>query len=292
VSKCTRLEKKIVEDVKGWAEIFWVPLQDELWVKTWTKAAPRTQPTIPDHQLYDKITEILGKIGYTIFGTDVSKLYLDLTWEGLKLNLNKVHNWLRYDALHYRDYINDWTVECTEFALPIDDDYLIPWTAFTQLKESVLDQYNKGNVPCNLIFEMRFTSGTDVNIAHFPNKTSKKWVHMEILRSSLYSICNQTRREQVMAQWYSFVDEIYQKWSKIEQLKVYNTGPVPHWAKGWQSIPEIKKVLSDQVITDLFRRERMKADPKGKFMNALFADLFSDKPQSPTKSKEDQSNGF
>eukprot|EP01117_Protostelium_nocturnum_P015120 TRINITY_DN5827_c0_g1_i3.p1 TRINITY_DN5827_c0_g1~~TRINITY_DN5827_c0_g1_i3.p1 ORF type:complete len:643 (-),score=148.31 TRINITY_DN5827_c0_g1_i3:81-2009(-) len=292
--------KQLVERYNGWLEIFWVPFNDHCWVKSWEKSAEGTEAQTPHHHVAD---EVLGKAGKTMyrlrplrilkhdFRKKGARKFAAMIFKMMTAEFRDkplVHHYHRYDATHYRDYIDSFPVEDTEYSLPVDDNYTTPSKAFSLIQDVIQEMEDKYELyPINLTCEMRFTGGTGVTLSQHPKEVSKKWVHIEFLRSSLTGV-----KEPIYSQtWDEAVEKITTEWTKL--------GGLPHWAKGWQKIPGIDNFLKEKVIKDSFRDYRLKMDPNGKFLSKKFTQLMEypegrgpSNRQNPAAFVEsDQSNG-
>ncbi|PRP75718.1 hypothetical protein PROFUN_09142 [Planoprotostelium fungivorum] len=273
--------KELVEKYNGWLEIFWVPFNDNIWLKTWEIAKEGTKRDKPHHHTSDMVLGRAGRLMYDLRpGRHLSedkrhkfgKVYLHKVFKMMSVEFSKkpiVHHYHRYDATHYRDYIDNFPVEDTEFSLPVDDDYVNAANGFRVLKETIEDIEAKDALyPVNLTCEMRFTRGTKVSMSQHPHETSNKWVHMEFLRSSLSGLEDSALEKS----WLEAVHRITGKWIEM--------GGLPHWAKGWHLIPGIDELLKKKVIRKNFVEFRRTVDPNGKFLSHKFSQLLENGPVS------------
>ncbi|PRP89230.1 FAD/FMN-containing dehydrogenase [Planoprotostelium fungivorum] len=272
--------KSIVEKYNGWLEIFWVPTTEEVWLKTWERA-PDHEWDAPEHQSSDVILGNLGQFLYNWWGgCHGGKVFLGFIWKMMALDFKKkplVSHYHWFDAIHYRDYIDDFPVENTDFAIPVEDDYVSAARGF-QIMIDVARQMEEesGLYPINIACEMRFTRGSDVTLAHFPSDVSQRYVQMEFLRSSLMHI----RDDRITNAWKVASERITEKWIDL--------GGLPHWAKGWHNIPNITNIMKEKVIRQNFVEFRREMDPSDKFLTSKFRDLLENGPVGRMKKVEEE----
>jgi len=272
--------EKLIEENNGWIELFWVPNAPKVWVQTW-KRAPGQPPHPFRHRTWDHIGEILGKFAFQIRQTiqknglefplkkQINDAFMKMVYEFMIICVaagKSTHYYRWFDSLHYRDYINDMRVEDTEFAFPIkrEDGQTSPYqtvvTAFTLLHDIIEQNAKKGDYPCDLTVEMRFTAGSHATLAHYPASISSKWVHLEFLSYTVQGVDVLEKR------WIALIQQIANHWIPL--------GGHPHWAKGWQTIEGVKELLRNKPGVKQLSEFRRKVDPNGRFLNAQLTPIF------------------
>jgi len=266
--------KDLVEEHNGWLEVFWVPASSKVWVKSWKRASDGIIAKKPDHSGWDFFSTTAGKALYKarqdfqrvgIYEPRASKAYMDLIYSFMVLGITKKghsHNWKWYDAVHYRNKLDEFRVEDTEFAFPVDVDYDTPSAAFSHVKRLIDEHAARGDFPVDIVVEIRFTGGSNASLAHFPAAKAEKWAHIEFLSFAVEGF------KKLQPRWHNFVQEVAPGWQDL--------GGNPHWAKGWHHIRGIDEHISKHMVPQEFREERKRVDPTGKFLNSRLGNFFDE----------------
>lgn len=118
--------------------------------------------------------------------------------------------------MHWREFIHDFQVEDTEFAILVDPEYKNVKFAFQVIRDTIEKFASKGNFPVDITVEIRFGKGSDTLLAPTNGSADQKWCFIEFLRSGLHS-----KPQWLQESWQNFVDEVCLKWIANENLKVH-----------------------------------------------------------------------
>jgi hypothetical protein len=268
-----------IEDHKGWIELFWVPFNENIWMKSWKPTTREPDPPNILGPILDGLGAIFTNVVYSLHEPPSWLKSTLIPWFlknvifanmicGFK-NAPRTSYLSRYNALHWRTHIDDWITEDIEFALPVTingvDNYENVKVAFNIIRDAVAVFQERNLYPMDLIAEVRFISGGSSLLNPAYGDSNEKWMFIEFLRSGIYFRPEHTKRE-----WREFLNYVSLQW-----IKQFGKLARPHWAKGFQDI----KGINDHIPTcfpkfDKFREIRNQYDPKGLFLNPFFRELF------------------
>jgi hypothetical protein len=269
-----------------YVELFWFPwsgglIMDDgfIWVKQFnrTEDAPRDIPSQPaDWQdFFSKI--LMEQVAQNPTSIIVPASGL-LVWAQLKNTIEKVEqtNGFVADAptvLHYQDYA--FPVIDLEIAIPIPQTGPNAWDftnvvrAWYQVVNDVRHKSLRKAYPVTTCLHARFIKNSQslLSPAYEPASSNQHYCWIEILSAYPKTETNPDCREQDISAYQDLVNLIGPAW-------VNNMNGRPHWAKYWQTIPDINiKSLYPQDNLDQFNRLRRQLDPNGMFLNPFLKGL-------------------
>ncbi|GIJ99370.1 hypothetical protein Aspvir_001500 [Aspergillus viridinutans] len=287
-------EKKAAEEY--YAEWFWFPYSDEVWINTWsTTPDPLGVQDYPDNEeiavqwlqaVAIEALQYLAKDTNTaeilplLRTTAVSRLGMASLPAG-----KEIKAWLP-DALHFRRAIQNTRVRDMELEIPLPHqsdnldkpDFTIVQHAWW---EAIIKAYeHTDKCPMRLPLELRIMG--DSNVLMAPQRGNRLGTaSIEVLTL-----------ESVTEYWDAFAQEVLDRWMELREWKGQKLNIRPHWAKEWQQfkvdgkpfreylkeecygdvIPKFNKVLAQIGQTQGWQRQ----DLKRVFSNGLFDYIFFD----------------
>ncbi|KAB8224392.1 hypothetical protein BDV33DRAFT_199787 [Aspergillus novoparasiticus] len=228
-------EKKAAEEY--YAEWFWFPYSDEVWINTWsTTPDPRGVHSYPDNEeiavqwlqaVAIEALQYLAKDTNTVEilpllrTTAVSRLGMASLPAG-----KKIKAWLP-DALHFRRAIQNTRVRDMELEIPLPHqhdnldkpDFTIAQHAWW---EAIIKAYeHTDKCPMRLPLELRIMG--DSNVLMAPQRGNRLGTaSIEVLTL-----------ESVTEYWDAFAQEVLDKWMALREWNGQKLNIRPHWAKEW-----------------------------------------------------------
>ena len=144
-------------------------------------------------------------------------------------------------------------------SFPVDDELKLPAEAWKMAVELVEAYKNAGKYPVSLEMNMRVFGPSEGYLDTLPNMRPDQ------------RTCNIQITSFQNPEWTAFELELMEKWLAIP-------GSRPHWAKQFQNIPNIAKIIREVYGVNLVQfleiREKSGIDPNKIFVNPFFEELF------------------
>eukprot|EP01114_Cavostelium_apophysatum_P004704 TRINITY_DN1503_c0_g1_i2.p1 TRINITY_DN1503_c0_g1~~TRINITY_DN1503_c0_g1_i2.p1 ORF type:complete len:608 (-),score=159.59 TRINITY_DN1503_c0_g1_i2:104-1927(-) len=217
-------------------QIFWLPFNDQIWVKTFDE----THETFnPEHRRVKYVVDTFSNwfsLNVGVPSVDLATVSSRLVPLFLKAAFETFPNdYLRVEtithAIHWQKFLDTIRINCMELAFRIRPDHLEDWAKLGKcvryVQQRVYELQLEHQYPLNLSLEMRFIGGSDglLTSAHGNEQTC----FMELVSSHDAPL------------WKEFSAEVALQWIKIFP------GARPHWAKQCQHIPGIVRHIRDQL---------------------------------------------
>lgn len=233
-----------------YVEIFWFPLTDRLWTKTWnrTEAAPerRSWLATPSDYLTSQV---------------IARLWSHAT--RYPQHTERINRWLRQpryreavraapDALHYRQFIETMPASIMSFAFKVDDTFKSISRAWMDIVEKVHAKAARGEFPLNMVLEMRAIRNSRALLSPALGREDEHHVYFELISFA------------GTPGTHAFFDEVALEWMATPELHAR-----PHWAKYFYDIPGIvpyvRNAWGESLRTFADIRDRL--DPERMFLN-------------------------
>jgi len=298
---CDEFQKDVGENF--YAEFFWWPTSDEVFVNVWKQDPDLSNyQRMPDHDgiIKEEAIEIIGQTMNELFPClNAQKGTLGLFWATMigvmaRYSMQEDPKPIRtpsFDALHFRRGLQNMRVLDTEFMFPLpelkDDDgnvvkvegHTVPDVSLCRdLFRAVVDLVKKykadGKFPQLLPCEWRIIKGSEVCLS--PAHGFPFVVYIEVLTPISTAEANQG--------YYDYCQELIDVWGDIAGTESMR----PHWGKYWQTFSiknkqgtrdsifkHLQKTYKDDIAE--FNQIRESADPDGLFMNDALSQIFDGK---------------
>jgi hypothetical protein len=242
-------------------DLFWWPFSDEFWVKTW-KRIPHTSITAkPRHSKADKLISDIGSRVHNGL-INLSQKYPRLTPPLSRFTFqltpsqgNKVVDIV--EAIHYRRAIEYTKMGCVEVAFKIDPHFENVKWAIKEVFKQVKTYARRGEYPLNVTMTVRFINHSNCLLS--PAFGEGHTCYIEILGRAK------------PADWKRFSGQIAQEWLTLPEA-------MPHWAKEWQHIPNVRQHIKSYLGENIPRFNQIKGqlqvDPTHMFVNPLLEEIF------------------
>ena len=234
-------------------EVFWIPLTDGLWAKSWNRTTMPARRASWTRLPRDFVTTHLGATLWRLvvrrprLTAPVNKfLYRCLTPRHSKAVRDAA------DAQHYRAYIELFRNHIMSFAITIDPDFANVRAAWQVVVDKVSERAARGEYPLNVVLEMRVIRNSTVLLSPAFGPPDQHHCYFELISYG------------GTAGWQRFFDEVAQKWMAMPDLKAR-----PHWAKYFYEVPGIIPYLHQvwDGNVETFAAIRDKIDPDRMFLN-------------------------
>ncbi|KAI1359365.1 putative oxidoreductase [Xylaria arbuscula] len=225
-----------------YAEWFWFPLHDQMWVNTWSLAGPEAKATdypsqdeikrqIQESFVLEYVQESLRENRKTTPEEGTLLISADNALANMAMNslppnsssgTNSVINTQLPNALHFRRGIQNARVRDIEVEIPIPtaDSLDIVRKAWWQAILLVYD--NKSTCPMRMPLEMRIMGDSDVLMA--PQRGNKHGTCAIEVLTPLF----------MENEWESFAQKMLDRWMSLRTYSTPKLNIRPHWAKEWQ----------------------------------------------------------
>lgn len=279
-----------------YVELFWFPwsgssilhpssLTDgSMWVKRWNRTtdpvrdAPSQMPWWMDFISAVVMEQVAEN---TPVGSDLHGLIPVVewgTWTALEMSIKAIEKTNGFvnqapDVMFYQDYA--FPVIDLEIAIPIPSTGNNQWdftnvvNAWYQNVNAVKSNYGSGIYPITVCQHARFIKNSQswLSPAYEVAGSDTHYCYIEILSAYPKAVSSAEQREYMTAYYNSLVDQIGPVW--INQMNGR-----PHWAKYWQTIPDINVAsLYPKANREAFNTLRTSLDPTGMFMNDFLKSL-------------------
>lgn len=257
---------EVMENLPAWVaqydnlDLFWWPLADRFWVKTWTRtdapitARPRYNRfdrarSAVEMQIYQQMLELQHRVPKT------TPAISPITFAFSPSQRDQVVPIV--EAIHYRRSIEVTKMGCLEIAFKVDDDFANVREAI-QMCFDVTRQYaDRGEYPFNVTLNVRFVHNSACWLS--PAFGKGHTCYIEIL----------SRAKD--ADWLRYSGEVGRLWLTLRNA-------MPHWAKEYAQIPGIVEHIKRQLGPNLTRFNTIKAglkmDPDNLFVNKMLSEVF------------------
>ena len=247
-----------------YTELFWFPFNQNVWLKTMMKtAAPRThdEPVDGLRALLNLLDTHLGQPGFEAVAAHPQ---LARTWGPAAFTMVSERQEVEsiIDGIHYQKAINRLKMGNLEIAFAVDEDFANfrhAWLDVVNLVDQLAAQHK---YPMNMTMNARFIKGSDVLLAPCagnPKGADRYSCYIEIL--SYYKTPG----------WPEFEAQVGDRWMNLH-------GARPHWAKTFESIPNIfprtRAAYGDRLQRFLDIRAAEGVDPDDTFVNPLLQRMF------------------
>ncbi len=264
-----RREMELVQDHKqisefaqknDYIEIFWRPLTDDLWVKSWVRTDERAKPKPFYTNASDFITSFLARILYRLM---VMRPGLTATINGFfnKFFVPKYHEVVRDapDALHYRGFIELIPCQDMSFSIKVDEDFENVSRGWMLVVEKVRERAKRGEVPLNLVLELRVIRNSNILLSPAIGGEDEHHCYFEVISYIGTKGCTE------------FIADVGQAWMEVPEFQAK-----PHWAKDFYRIPNIIPYIHEAwgENMDKFATIRDQIDPDRMFLNDWLEQLF------------------
>ena len=247
-----------------YTDLFWFPFNDRVWLKTMMRtAAPRThdEPVDGLRALLNLLDADLGAVGFeaVVANPSLAKVWGPLAF-GLVPERQETESII--DGLHYQKAINRLRMGNLEIAFAVDEDFANFGHAWMQVVNLVDQLARQDKYPMNMAMNARFIKGSDALLspaAGNPQEADRYTCYIEIL--SYYRTPG----------WAEFEAQVGDEWMNLRNAR-------PHWAKSFESIPNIiprvRAAYGDRLqrFVDIRRNEGV--DPDETFLNPLLEKMF------------------
>ncbi|EEP77575.1 predicted protein [Uncinocarpus reesii 1704] len=220
-----------------YAEWFWFPLHDKIWINTWSQIKdPVSVKDYPDENEIKKQVketfslELLQEFfrgDRKMSAEDATKLISTMGMDALPTDIT-IETWLP-NALHFRRGIQNIRVRDIEVEIPLPElgtgsnvpDFAIVRKAWWQ---AILLTYKEiKTCPLRMPLEMRIMGSSDVLMA--PQRGNKLGTcAIEVLTPRFME-----------AEWHGFAQEMIDKWMTLRDWKGKKLNIRPHFAKEWEA---------------------------------------------------------
>jgi hypothetical protein len=251
-------------DAFDYTELFWFPFNDRVWVKTMKRTpAPPThdEPVDTLRALLNFMDANLGQLG---FEAVVAEPSLAKVWGPLAFRLvpERQETESIIDGLHYQKAINRLRMGNLEIAFAVDADFTNFKQAWMQVV-NLVDQFaQQDQYPMNMAMNARFIKGSDALIspaAGNPQGAGRYTCYIEIL--SYYKTPG----------YREFEAQVGDLWMNLTNAR-------PHWAKTFESIPNViprvRAAYGNRLQRFVDIRQQEGVDPDDTFVNPLLHRIF------------------
>ena len=249
-----------------YTELFWFPFNDRVWLKTMAKTPDKTthdEPVDGLRALLNLLDATAGEQGFELVAANPS---LAKTWGPLAFKLVPERQEVEsiIDGLHYQKAVNRMRMGNLEICFSVDRDFANFTRAWMAVVDRVDQLAKQDRYPMNMAMNARFIKGSDVLIAPAAGNsqgTDRYSCYIEIL--SYFKTPG----------WREFEAEIGDVWMNLN-------GARPHWAKTFESIPNIiprtRAAYGDRLKRFVDIRKAEGVDPDDTFVNPLLQSIFFD----------------
>ncbi len=260
------LVKDVLENLPAWVaqhdnlDLFWWPLSDRFWVKTWTRtdapitARPRHNRldrvrTAIEMQIYQQMLELQHRVPKTTPALSPITFAFSPSQRDQVLPI--------VEAIHYRRSIEVTKMGCIEIAFKTDEDFANVRQAIQMCFDVTRRYAERGEYPLNVTLNVRFVHNSACWLS--PAYGAGHTCYIEVL----------SRAKD--ADWLRYSGEVGREWLALRNA-------MPHWAKEYAQVPGIVDHIKRQIGPNIARFNQIKADlkmdPDNLFMNKMLADVF------------------
>lgn len=244
-------------------EWFWFPYQDDCWVNTWSKR-PATEKDVDlkaypgdglldgvkSQQIQETLAETLvnfppyqalpGRLQAFSFGAAGMLALPSITDPAQAIRTSQS------EAEHFRRGIQNFRCWDTEWEIPVPMGqgklrYDVIQRAWW---DGISAMYARDDAPVRVALEMRLTGGSEVLLA--PQRGNAATCSIEVL----------TTLATPPAAWASFMQDVADRWSRVELDQRDPQGrvlrPRPHWAKQWAGLTVRGKPVEQYLKEDAY----------------------------------------
>lgn len=249
-----------------YTELFWFPFNDRVWLKTMDKTPNRPTHDEPVDGLRALLNLLDATGGVLGFEAVVASPKLAMTWGPLAFKLVPERQEVESitDGLHYQKAINRMKMGNLEVCFAVDENFANFKQAWMKVVDLVDQLAKQQKYPMNMAMNARFIKGSDVLIAPSagnPQDADRYSCYIEIL--SYYKTPG----------WREFEAQVGDEWMNLK-------GARPHWAKTFESIPNIvartRAAYGDRLKRFVDIRRDQGVDPDDTFVNPLLQRIFLD----------------
>jgi L-gulono-1,4-lactone dehydrogenase len=244
-----------------YVEVFWFPLADGLWAKSWNRT---TTPAGRASWTRVPVEFVTTQMAAMLWGLVVRRprltapvnnvLYRYFTPRHRKVVRDAV------DATHYRNFIELLRNYIMSFAITIDPDFANVRAAWQVVVDKVRERAADGEYPLNLVLEMRVIRNSTVLLSPAFGPPDQHHCYFELISFHGTPDCHR------------FFDEVAHAWMAMPELNAR-----PHWAKYFYEVPGIisyvHRVWGGNVARFAALREAV--DPDGMFLNPALERIFN-----------------
>jgi hypothetical protein len=257
---------EVLENLPAWVaqhdnlDLFWWPLADRFWVKTWTRtdapvtARPRYSRidrvrSAVEMQIYQQMLELQCRVPKT------TPALSPVTFAFSPSQRDQVVPIV--EAIHYRRSIEVTKMGCIEIAFKVDDDFANVREGI-QMCFDVTRQYAaRKEYPLNVTLNVRFVHNSACWLS--PAFGAGHTCYIEVLSRAKN------------ADWLRYSGDVGREWLALRNA-------IPHWAKEFAQIPGIIGHIKQQLGSNIARfnqiKSHLKVDPDNMFVNKMLADVF------------------
>jgi L-gulonolactone oxidase len=257
-----RHELKTFLGGNDYVEIFWLPLADGLWAKSWNRTTAPARRTPRARTLVDFLTGQLGNLLWRqvarrprLTGRINSLLY--------RCFVPRRRTAVRDapDAQHYRDFTELTRCRIMSFAIRIDPEFANVQAAWQMVVDKVRERAARDEYPLNLVLEMRVIRNSSVLLSPAFGPEDQHHRYFEVISFDGTRGCD------------GFFDEVAQAWMAMPGLHAR-----PHWGKYFYGIPGIVPYIREVWGENLriWATIRDKLDPERMFLNPALERIFYD----------------
>jgi hypothetical protein len=256
----------VLDNLPAWVaqhdnlDLFWWPLADRFWVKTWT----RTDAPITARPRYSRLDRVRSAIEMQIYqkmlelqhhAPKTTPALSPITFAFSPSQRDQVLSIV--EAIHYRRSIEVTRMGCIEIAFKADDDFANVRNAIQMCFDVTRHYAKRGEYPLNVTLNVRFVHNSACWLS--PAFGAGHTCYIEVL--------SRTKD----ADWLRYSGEVGREWLVLRSA-------MPHWAKEYAQVPGIVDHIKRQLGPNITRFNQIKADlkmdPDNLFMNKMLADVF------------------
>lgn len=258
--------QEVLEQLPAWAaqhdnlDLFWWPLADRFWVKTWT----RTDRPITARPRYNRIDRARSAVEMRIYQQMLElQHHLPKTTPALSPITFAFSPSQRdqvvpiVEAIHYRRSIEVTKMGCIEVAFKVDDDFANVRDAIQMCFDVTRRYAARREYPMNVTLNVRFLHNSACWLS--PAFGEGHTCYIEVL--------SRTKDED----WLRYSGEVGREWLALSNA-------MPHWAKEYAQVPGIVDHIKQQLGPNIARFNKIKADlkvdPDKMFVNTMLAEVF------------------
>uniref|UniRef100_A0A832H985 FAD-binding protein n=1 Tax=Oscillatoriales cyanobacterium SpSt-402 TaxID=2282168 RepID=A0A832H985_9CYAN len=241
-------------------DLFWWPFCDQIWIKSWDRTeTPITSK--PRQCTWDRVAAAVTarlyreSLRFLKYFPRFTPWVCNLTFKITPSVRNEVVDLV--EAIHYRRSLEVAKMGCVEIGFKVDPKFENVKRAMKIVFDTTQRYAVQGRYPFNVTMNLRFIGQSHCLLS--PGYGDGHTCFIEIL--------SQTNREE----WCVFSADVATQWLALP-------GALPHWAKEFEHIPNIKtqmrKKLSENIQTFQRIKQELEIDPHSIFINNLLQDIF------------------
>jgi hypothetical protein len=256
----------VMENLPAWVaqhdnlDLFWWPLADRFWVKTWT----RTDAPATARPRYNRMDRVRSKVEMHIYQQmlelqnrvpKTTPALSPMTFAFSPSQRDQVVPIV--EAIHYRRSIEVTKMGCIEIAFKVGDNFGNVRDAIQTCFDVTRQYAKRGEYPMNVTLNVRFLHNSACWLS--PAYGAGHTCYIEVL--------SRTKD----ADWQRYSGELGREWLALRNA-------MPHWAKEYAQIPGITEHIRRQLGPSIARFNKIKSDlkmdPDGMFINKSLAEVF------------------